>query len=159
MHFEHLIEINDPNNPLLVPLTVPQLWRGLLFRAEAPGLFMEQLDEVTILLREEGFMERELRFGKLRVHDRIWFEPQRQVRYQTTPSAEHGGGSLTMTIEQPEPERLFLRFAYHTPLPEQNGEGGEEAQFIPYVKAAYRDADVHTVRVIREMAERGELGL
>ncbi|MFC4158970.1 SRPBCC family protein [Chitinimonas lacunae] len=158
MHFEHLIEINDPNNPMLTPLSVAQLWRGLIHRAESPGEFLDNLDDATITLREEGFMERQLRFGSLLVHDRIWFEPQRRVRYETTPSEQHGGGSLTMTIEQPEPGRLFLRFVYHTPLSEQNG-GNEETQFIPYIKAAYRDADVHTVRVIREMAERGDLGM
>ena len=40
MKFEHLIEINDPLNPLIDPLSVDQLWRGLVLRAESPKLFV-----------------------------------------------------------------------------------------------------------------------
>ena len=33
MKFEHLIEINDPLNPLIDALTVEQLWAGLVLSA------------------------------------------------------------------------------------------------------------------------------
>ena len=32
MNFEHLIQINDPENPLIDPLHRDQLWLGLLYR-------------------------------------------------------------------------------------------------------------------------------
>ena len=34
MKFEHLIEINDPLNPLIDTLSLEQVWRGLVLRAE-----------------------------------------------------------------------------------------------------------------------------
>ncbi|MHA0111691.1 AtaL-like protein, partial [Klebsiella pneumoniae] len=40
MKFNHLIQINDPLNPLIDSLTREQLWRGLVLRAESPRLFM-----------------------------------------------------------------------------------------------------------------------
>ena len=33
MQFSHLIQINDPFNPLIDPLSREQLWRGLVLRA------------------------------------------------------------------------------------------------------------------------------
>jgi hypothetical protein len=44
LRFEHLVEINDPANPTLEPLTADQLWQGLVLRAESPELFMLGLD-------------------------------------------------------------------------------------------------------------------
>jgi hypothetical protein len=36
LNFEHLIQINDPLNPLLENMTRDQLWEGLVLRAEQP---------------------------------------------------------------------------------------------------------------------------
>ena len=65
MKFEHLIEINDPLNPLIDPMTREQLWRGLVLHAEQPKLFMPHLDECTIVERSPGELNRKRRFGKL----------------------------------------------------------------------------------------------
>ena len=40
MNFEHLIQINDPENPLAPPLTREQLWQGLSHRIENPVPFL-----------------------------------------------------------------------------------------------------------------------
>lgn len=40
MNFEHLIQINDPSNPLVESLTREQLWEDLVLRAEQPQLFV-----------------------------------------------------------------------------------------------------------------------
>ena len=29
MHYEHLIQINDPGNPMVEPMTRAELWRGI----------------------------------------------------------------------------------------------------------------------------------
>ena len=49
MQFQHLVEINDPLNPLIDTLTRDQLWRGLVMRAESPKLFIPWLDECKLL--------------------------------------------------------------------------------------------------------------
>ena len=45
MKFEHLVEINDPMNPLLDTLTREQLWHGLVLRAEQPKLFIPHVTD------------------------------------------------------------------------------------------------------------------
>jgi hypothetical protein len=52
MNFEHLIQINDPENPLIDPLHRDQLWQGLLYRVENPVPFLPGLESCTILERQ-----------------------------------------------------------------------------------------------------------
>ena len=54
MKFEHLIEINDPLNPLIDTLSLEQVWRGLVLRAESPRLFVPHLDECQISERSDA---------------------------------------------------------------------------------------------------------
>lgn len=160
MRYEHLVEVNDPLNPLLDPLTREQIWNGLVLRAEEPARFQEQVESSAILERGEGYLEREVYLGNLRVRDRIRFDPMSTVHYQTQPGENHGGGSLTMTIEEPAPGHLFVRFLYQTALSEvthYETDAGD-AYFAPYVKAAYEQADIETIRRIREFADAGLLG-
>ena len=63
MNFEHLIQINDPENPLVQPLTRDQLWAGLLHRVENPVPFLPGLESCTILERQANELLRELDFG------------------------------------------------------------------------------------------------
>ena len=44
MNFEHLIQINDPENPLVDTLSREQLWQGLLHRVENPIPFLPGLE-------------------------------------------------------------------------------------------------------------------
>lgn len=51
MKFTHLIEINMPDNPLVMMITREQLWHGLVLRAEKPTLFVLGLDACEITTR------------------------------------------------------------------------------------------------------------
>jgi hypothetical protein len=159
VHYEHLIQINDPNNPMLEPLSRRQLWLGLLRRAERPQEFLIGVERVEILERGMGWFEREMRIGNLDVRDHIELEEDVSVHFETQPGENHGGGTLTMRIEEPQPGDLFVRFVYKTSLPEtgpMDTEAGD-AYFASYVKAAYRDTDIDSIRKIRALAETGAL--
>jgi hypothetical protein len=152
LNFEHLIQINDPLNPLVEGLTREQLWEGLVLRAEQPQLFVIGLDSCSILSRTDSTMERELHYGQATVRDRVTLTPQQSVRYDISATADYVGGSLTMTIEQPDELQLFLRFEYKTSLPsaeEKNGDP-DARQTEEIVKSAYRESDIDTVRLIRQ---------
>jgi hypothetical protein len=152
LNFEHLIQINDTDNPALPALTRAQLWEGLVLRAEQPQLFVIGLDRCLVHERTNTTLERELHFGNAMIRDRVTFSPNEQVRYDIHAAAGEIGGSLTMTIEEPEPEQLFLRFEYRTTLPVSNdSEDARQTQEI--VKEAYRASDIDTVRLIREYAQ------
>ncbi|MGF6569727.1 protein of unknown function [Paraburkholderia fungorum] len=151
MNFEHLIQINDPLNPFVDSMTRDQLWEGLVLRAEQPQLFVLGLDSCTIVSREGNVLERELHYGKATVRDRVTLEDGRSVRYDILPTADHVGGSLTMTIEQPDELQLFLRFEYATTLPVSTDQDAVQTQEI--VKSAYRENDIDTVRLIRQYVQ------
>ena len=151
MNFEHLVQINDPLNPFVDTMTREQLWEGLVLRAEQPQLFVMGLDSCTILSREGNVLERELHYGKATVRDRVTLEESRSVRYDILPTADYVGGSLTMTIEQPDELQLFLRFEYATTLPVSTDQDAVQTQEI--VKSAYRENDIDTVRLIRQYVQ------
>lgn len=156
MRFEHLVEINDLANPALHPLTPDQLWQGLVLRAESPEMFMLGLDRAEITGRGDGYIERVLHFGQANVRDRVVFEPRRQVRYESAATAEHAGGTLTMAIETPGAGALLVRFVYETTMPAVDASGDD--RYAEIVKSAYHEADLDTVRKIREIAATGRLG-
>lgn len=155
MNFEHLIQINDPENPLIQPLNRAQLWEGLLHRVENPIPFLPGLETCTILERSDRELLRELDFGPATIRDRVTLDPLHWVRFDILPSESHAGGSLTITIEEPESGFLFLRFAYQTTL--ASNPNSEERAYIEYVKSAYHQSDVDCVRLIRTLAAGGQL--
>lgn len=155
MKFEHLIEINDLNNPLTEVITREQLWRGLVLRAEAPKLFVSYLDEASITDRSEVSMKRSLRYGDLIVQDEVSLVHLEHVHYDVAAQKDIPQSSLRMSIDEPSPGALFVRFAY------DDGHSAEEDAanelYNEYRRSAYQEADIDTIRLIREMAEYGRL--
>lgn len=153
MNFEHLIAINDPDNPLLEMLSRDQLWAGLVHRVENPVPFLPGLESCVILERGESELLRALDFGPAVIRDRVTLADRQWVRFDILPSDNHAGGSLTITIEEPEAGYLFLRFAYQTTL--ASHPNPEERAYIEYVKSAYQQSDLDCVRIIRTLAAGG----
>lgn len=153
MNFEHLIQINDPENPLIAPLQRDQLWQGLLYRVENPLPFLPGLESCTILERQAETLLRELDFGPAVIRDRVTISEPHSVRFDIEPSESHPGGSLQIAIEEPEPAFLFLRFTYETTL--ADSPNSEDRAYIEYVKSAYHQSDVDCVRIIRTLAAGG----
>jgi hypothetical protein len=153
--YEHLVEVNDAANPLVEALTREELWFGLLCRAEDPRAFLPGLEGCEIVARGESSLRRVLRFGQAVIRDQVSFEAMEWVRFESEATAEHAGGSLTISIEEPQAGALFLRFRYVTTLPEGSASG--EGRYAEFVKSAYRESDIDTVRVIRMIAESARL--
>lgn len=155
MKFTHLIEINMPGNPLIAPLTRAQLWRGLVLRAERPTLFLLGLDRCELTGRAPGELSRTLHFGKLVVRDQVRFSPQDNVHYHVPQQDAIPMSDLTMTIEEPQAGALFVRFTYDDHNPAQ--ETDEESFYNGFRREAYKEADIDTIRIIRQLAEEGQL--
>lgn len=155
MKFEHLIQINDPLNPLADTLSVEQLWRGLVLRAESPTLFVPHLDECTIGERSSGSFKRRLRYGDLVVDDVVHLTPLQQVRYEVPAQGEIAASSLLMRIEAPAEGVLLVRFCYD----DGQGEHADpaNAMYDDFKRSAYQEADIDTVRILRQLAEEGKL--
>ena len=155
MKFEHLIEINDPLNPLMDTITRDQLWRGLVLRADSPKLFVPHLDECTIDERDAGSFRRKLRYGTLEVVDRVILTPLQEVRYNVAPQGEIKASSLVMAIEAPAEQTLYVRFSYDDG--QDAAADAANAMYDEFRKSAYREADIDTIRVLRELAAAGRL--
>lgn len=155
MKFEHLIEINDPLNPLIDSLSREQLWRGLVLHAESPKLFVPHLDECDISEREPGSFRRRRRFGELRIDDKVFLTPLEEVRYEVHAQGEISASSLRVTIESPGEALLFVRFCYddgHDVATDQ-----ANAMYDEFKKSAYQEADIDAIRIMRELAAAGRL--
>lgn len=153
MNFEHLIQINDLQNPLIAPLSRDQLWQGLLHRVDDAVPFLPGLESCTIVERHADHLLRKLDFGAAVIHDRVTLLERQWVRFDILPGEQHAGGSLTISIEEPEPDALFLRFAYATSF--GNTPNSEDRAYIDYVKSAYHQSDVDCVTIIRTLAAHG----
>ena len=151
MNFEHLVQINDPVNPLGEILSREQLWQGLWHRVENPVAFLPGLESCQILERQETTLLRVLDFGAAQIRDRVSFAVHEWLRFDIEAGATHAGGALTIRLEEPQPDALFLRFAYETTLAENT----EDGAYAEYVKSAYRESDLETVRVIRLLLAEG----
>jgi len=153
MKFEHLIEINDLNNIATPVISREQLWRGLVLRAESPQLFISYLDQATISERTELSMERVLRYGELMIRDSVRLQPLEYIDYTVSAQGEIAASSLRMSIDEPSPEALFVRFTYDSG--QTDDADAANALYDEYRKSAYLEGDIETIRIIRQMAEAG----
>jgi hypothetical protein len=160
MRYEHLVQINDPLMPLLDTLTRNQLWQGLVLRAEEPTQFVLGLESATVHSREirDGAHEltRTLDFGSFQVEDRVRLVHDHRSEIYTKAGPTWPASRLTITIEEPQPELLFLRFLYESFEPP--GETERDPIVVALREQAYESADLDTVVRIRALAEQGVLG-
>ncbi|MFN4236109.1 MAG: AtaL-like protein [Vogesella sp.] len=159
MKFEHLIKMFDELSPAPA-ITRRQLWQGLVLRAEDPCRFDENITEARVLSYENGSLRREVRFGELVVREHVGFVPEKSVIYQTEPSNQYPPSKLGMFIEEPQPGSLFIRFVYENDLPEDvvTNDTNDPAYYVPYLKSAYKQADLLTAERILALAHEGVLG-
>lgn len=153
MNFEHVVIINQVENPLASDLNREQLWFGLLCRAEDPRPFLAGLESCTIVERDTNRLVRDLRFGSVVIRDQVTLEPMQWVCFESAPTHAHAGGCLTISIEEPRADELVLRFCYRTTLAEAAHD--PDSPYVAFVKSAYHESDLDTVRVIRMIAESG----
>jgi hypothetical protein len=153
LHFEHLVQINDPADARVAPMRREQLWRGLVMRAEFPASFVPWLDDCSIE-RAGGDLLRTLRFGQQVVRDRVHFDAEDAVDYTVLGDDDDGATfRMSMRIEQPAADTLFVRFTYEA----YSADHRDEGPHIGAVKEAYRLADIDTVFRIRQLADAGAL--
>lgn len=146
MEFEHVVQVNDLKDPSIPKLTRKQLWDGLVMRAEAPQHFVIGLGRFELDWQADKLLRRSLELPGLVVDDLVTFNEDQFVHYEIIPTATVAGGSLTMTIEEPEPQSLFVRFKY---CARYLDEIGDELPYDLFVQQAYVAADIDTIRIIR----------
>jgi Domain of unknown function (DUF1857) len=154
LHFEHLVQINDPADPRVMPLRRNQLWRGLVMRAEFPASFVPWLDDCSIE-RDGTDLLRTLHFGQQTVRDRVRFDGEDAVDYTVLADDDTASSfRMSMRIEQPSADALFVRFTYEA----YSADHRDSGPHVGAVREAYRLADIDTIFRIRQLADSGVLG-
>ena len=153
MRYEHLMQVTDPGNPVVPPMSRAELWRGLLMRVESPQRFPLGPDRCRCEVGgHAGERKREIRYGALRFEDTVTLEPERRIVFRPEP---HEGAStvvLQIDIEEPQPGALFLRFVYDW---EPLSDG--EAALQRYREQAWLEHDRDMLRALREWQRDGVL--
>jgi hypothetical protein len=160
MHFEHLIQINDPRLALVDFLSRQQLWLGLVHRGRSPAGFARGLEGSTVDSehRDAGVttLNRTLDFGTFRVRDQVRLVEGSHIVITAAATEQWPQSTLSITIEEPAPELLFLRFIYESPDADF---GQPEDRLVAELRRqAYEQSDIDTVVRIRELAASGALG-
>lgn len=156
MKFHHIVEINDPLNPLIDTLTREQVWRGLVLRAEQPKLFMPHLEHCALSERKENSVMRELDYGNVKIRDHVVYILGERVEYLVPQQADIPASSLIMSIEEPQEGYLRVRFEYEDGTTES--QANMDAFYNEFRHSAYKEADIDTISLIRQLAEAGKLG-
>lgn len=158
MKFEHFVQINDPNLPGIDWLTRQQLWFGLVARAWKPTRFILGLEDAQVMqTSQEGNVTtllRVLNYGPFQIEDTMSLFEEDRTETHIAANQFCGDSTLTISIEEPKQDELWLRFQYNvTDVPNADNPAGASSHDVDEIrKQAYRAADVDTVRMIRELA-------
>lgn len=154
MRFEHLIEINSQGFSVIPAFTRDELWRGLLVRVYEPESFPVGPDACEWQEEAPGRVRRVVRFGKLEIHDTVTLEPMSRIIIAAQPREDMVAMRLTITLEEPAPGAMVLRFVY-----ENDGSISEaEAPYEELRHGAWLQNDRDMVRTLRTWREQGRLG-
>jgi hypothetical protein len=148
MHYEHLVQINDLEQPDMPVLERSQLWFGLLARAERPALFDATIDAAHELHRAGNVLERELTRGSATTRETVRLAPEQSIEIGIGAGTDFAGSRLRIAIEEPAPQALFLRFSYELHGPTVPVDEGERRA----LRQAYYFANLGIVRQIRALA-------
>ena len=145
LHHEHIVRINDPSNIAGRWLTREQLWAGLRHTVIDPQSLDETIDWAQIEEIQPGRLRREMRRGKQSFADEVDLVPNESLQIHADDAGMFAGSTLTIRIEEPAPEMLFVRFTYELcGLAEVRDSEEDTARC-----SAYQSSDIERIRQAR----------
>jgi Domain of unknown function (DUF1857) len=145
LHHEHIVRINDPANVAGAWLTREQLWAGLHHTVVVPELLDETIDSASVEEIVPGRLRREIRRGRCATSDEVELVPNESLRIRADTDGAFAGSTLTIRIEEPAPEMLFVRFTYDVcGLEDRRDEQEDTARC-----SAYHCLDIERIREAR----------
>ena len=148
LHHEHIVRINDPANLAGAWLTREQLWAGLQHTVLAPELLDESIDAASIREIGPSRLRREIRRGRHATSDEVDLVPNESLQIRADASGAFAGSTLTIRIEEPAPEMLFVRFTYEVCGLEEVRDREEDSARC----SAYHSSDIERIRQVRRFA-------
>jgi hypothetical protein len=148
LHHEHIVRINDPANLGGAWLTREQLWAGLRHTVLAPELLDQSIDSASIREIVPGRLRREIRRGRYAISDEVELVPNESLRIRADAAGAFAGSTLTIRIEEPAPQMLFVRFTYDVCGLEEMRDQQEDSARC----SAYHSSDIERIRQVRRFA-------
>jgi len=148
LEFEHLVQINDPDNGAIKPLSRTQLWDGLVMRARDPGRFNSALTCRIDHVSHDSFV-RYVQAGNTEFREEVTLTPQERIETVTAGGSEPLHAESITSIEEPADGYLFVRFIYRRDMEETR----EGIMIGEHLKSAYLHTDIEAIALIRMLAE------
>ena len=156
MRFAHLIEINSPDavvRGMTTTFTRDQVWQGLMARLQTPQVFPNGPESCEWQEAQPGQFERTLHFGQHALKDQVKVTALERMQFTPEPHGDLAPIRLTITIEEPQPGQMVLRFVYEA----MAAQTMEEAYYNEYRHNAWLHNDRDMVRTLREWLDEGRL--
>jgi hypothetical protein len=148
LEFEHIVQINDPADNKIKPLSRQQLWLGLLLRAKDPGRFNNAISCRIEETSEQGFV-RYITAGGTEFREQVTLTYQQEIATHTSGAEQSIYAESLTSIEEPASGYLFVRFIYRRDLEDSQDSG----MVSEHLKAAYKQIDIDAISLIRLLAE------
>lgn len=150
LEFQHIIQVNDPNEPNVPHLSKAQLWEGLVLRSKYPAHFTPSISCSIEEVSDQGFV-RVLRFGEGRLRERVELIHQQEVRTRPADAWQPMYAESITRIEEPAPGHLIVRFIYKR----ESGNDDGSIDVDEYLKSAYLQNDREAMRLLRKFSREG----
>jgi hypothetical protein len=113
-------------------------------------LLDETIDSAAIEEIALGRLRREIRRGRSAMHDEVELVPNESLRIRADATGAFAGSTLTIRIEEPAPEMLFVRFTYDVcGLEDARDEHEDNARC-----SAYHSLDIERIREVRRFVSQ-----
>ncbi|NMO01988.1 DUF1857 family protein [Gordonia sp. TBRC 11910] len=138
------IPMNDGSQP---PLTVDDVWAGLVEKAENPLPYVAAITACTVVDRFEGGLIRDIEH-KGPVREVVTFYPKRLVHFVRTHGAARG--TIDNEIAVDDDGQDILRFSFRLVVDGLDDGSPEESAFGEQMQSDYLDAVRSTLDAVRE---------
>jgi hypothetical protein len=110
-----------------------------------PELLDESIDSARIQEIGPSRLRREIRRGRCAANDEVELVPNESLQIRADAGGAFAGSTLTIRIEEPAPEILFVRFTYEVCGLEEVRDQEEDSARC----SAYHSSDIERIRQVR----------
>ncbi|MGI8415483.1 MAG: SRPBCC family protein [Nakamurella sp.] len=136
--------VNDGED---LPLTVADVWDGLIEKATNPLPYVKSISECTVVDRFDGGLVREIVHVGQPVREVVTFYPQQRVHFVRT----HGGarGTIDNELSSDDAGNPTLTFVFRIVVDGVEAGSPQESDFAEHMEADYLDAVRTTLAACR----------
>ena len=147
----HTMSINNTEPQL----TRPQIWQGLVMKAENPVPFLKSMSACTVIERGDNWLLRDFTLRGEDMQERVTFEPEERVTFVRTESSAMG--SVVNEIVELDDGAFGLRFTFSLDVDGLEEGSPEESAFAERMSQSYFQGVGTTLAEIRRQVAAGEL--